>query len=479
MNLFLHTHEKGYTLNACEIPLALVSGIPYAARHIDLAKKNGKLGHLAIAVIELMPIIGAVAALIEKIFAACISLPKPIADVPLSKRRCSLPEPMIMPFKNDSDKPKKLIKRVSLPEPMTYSPPESINDRLIGKLIANGKYIQEPGDSFLDIDCVGHNQGTKETRRIYLEILRSGVDLFSDLNIKRIKLENNTLYETILIKAYGHIKSKKGRRGHTNLEGSCEALSMLMLFHSVKKLRSEIQGILTHTNAYSTIDEIIEYVEWRNRFIFFNLLNLNFDFIHKSHDPRAAALSLISDYEKKLGIIEESLKNASTAESSDDEIKNAFDRIVRGDPQIVCSGFDWHSEVIVYSRNEMIYHNRGALKENGKEIHVNSMQNGSVTLDLLKTLANRFLRVKTDSSLSLALATSIAPFQRTIEKKLKDAKGGFCTHTQPKAAIYTLFSLNEGAARYQTSTYWYKLFTLMHREYFSEIFQRHSISGLF
>lgn len=481
MNLFLHTHERGYSLNSYEIPLALVTGLPYALRHVDMEKRGGRLGHLVIAVIESMPLIGAIAALIERIFAACFSMPKPIPDTPLPKIRVSLPEPCKMPFRADSDKPISKTRNIPLPEPIKINLPED-NERLISKLIVVGKYIKEPGDTALGIDNIGDNQGTKETRRVYLEILNAGIDLFSDQNLERIKKENKALYETILIKAYGHVKSLMGRKGNTNLEGSCEALSILMLLHSVKRLRNEINEILSYATDHSDFDDVYAFVDGKYSNICNMLLFPSWGFILNSSDSTGALITIIKNYDKKLGSVEMSLMQACTAESTDNEIKNAFDRIVKGSPQIVCSGYDWHSEVIIFSQNEMIYHNRGALKENGKEIHVNEMENKFITFELLKSLTNRFARIRASwatPSDSLKLASTSASAKRTIERNLKDAKGGFCTHTQPKAAIYSLMSLNEGIKRYEVSRSQYKLFTQMHRSYFRDIFQNHPIFGLF
>lgn len=482
MDFFLHSHIRGYSLNSNEIPLALVTGLPYASRHFDLAKKSGRLGHLVIAVIESMPVIGAIAALIDRLFAACFALPAPIPDAPLPIIQASLPEPVKISFRTDSDRPKAKFKNTPLPEPMDLNPSEDINDRLVGKLIAVGKYVKEPGDSACGINHIGDIQGTKDTRRAFLEMLNAGIDLFSDRNLERLKNENKDLYETILIKAYGHIHSTKGTRGNTNLEGSCEALSMLMLLHSVKKLQCEIHEILSYASSLPSAADIFEFIKGKNQNIFDKLLMDNLEFIYNSHDFKAALLSIIENYNKKLRVVEQCLKQACTAESSDEEIKKAFDRILIGDPQIVCSGYDWHSEVIVYSNYEMIYHNRGAIKQNGKEIHVNEMGKDFVTFELLKSLASRFDRVKPslgNSSDTLTLAYSRVIPRRTIEKKLKDAKGGFCTHTQPKAAIYTLMSLNEGNNRYDISSSRYKLFTYMHRFYFRDVFQQHPIAGLF
>lgn len=70
----LNNHAKHYNVFSKDVGISLITGLsgaPYALRHLDLAKKvkSHALGHRVIAVLEMIPVIGALAALIERIVA--------------------------------------------------------------------------------------------------------------------------------------------------------------------------------------------------------------------------------------------------------------------------------------------------------------------------------------------------------------------------------------------------------------------------
>lgn len=73
MNYSLKMHEQKYDLSSYDILLSTctgLSGAPYARRHWELAEKDASetcLGHRIIAVFEAIPLIGGIAALLERI----------------------------------------------------------------------------------------------------------------------------------------------------------------------------------------------------------------------------------------------------------------------------------------------------------------------------------------------------------------------------------------------------------------------------
>jgi serine/threonine protein phosphatase PrpC len=68
MNYSLSHHDNGYSVSYCEA-LYFPFYSPYVSRHLELAKSrpNVSLGHKIVAIIESIPILGAIASLIERI----------------------------------------------------------------------------------------------------------------------------------------------------------------------------------------------------------------------------------------------------------------------------------------------------------------------------------------------------------------------------------------------------------------------------
>lgn len=69
---FLDTHHRKYNLSTSELLLSLatVSGAAYAKRHWELSQNISSTcvwGHRIIAAVEALPVLGALAALIEKL----------------------------------------------------------------------------------------------------------------------------------------------------------------------------------------------------------------------------------------------------------------------------------------------------------------------------------------------------------------------------------------------------------------------------
>lgn len=71
MHLSLHNHSSGYSLTAKEalFSVATLSGLSYAKRHWELAHQSHFWSHRTIAVLECLPVLGALVALIERILA--------------------------------------------------------------------------------------------------------------------------------------------------------------------------------------------------------------------------------------------------------------------------------------------------------------------------------------------------------------------------------------------------------------------------
>jgi hypothetical protein len=71
MGFYLHEHPKGYAFTGKDVLFSCVtglSGISYAKRHWELSQNaSNKLGHRIVAIVEALPVIGAIAAVIEKI----------------------------------------------------------------------------------------------------------------------------------------------------------------------------------------------------------------------------------------------------------------------------------------------------------------------------------------------------------------------------------------------------------------------------
>ena len=357
---------------------------------------------------------------------------------------------------------------------------------LIGELIKNGKYEIEVGDTITTTDSInesiGENQGTKVTRRLYLEILQSGIDLFSDEVLNRLKKENPRLYETILIKTFGHVFSEKGFLRSVNKEGSCEALSMLMLVHSLKKMREQLMVISNELNLKllksNGDDQKLLKSEAMSTLY---LTSFTFTTSVANLAPKEL-LNKLHQYIFELNEIESALRQAITAESTDEEIKMACDKIQQNQAQIICAGYDWHSEVLIYKRHKTIYHNRGAFKENGKEIQVAEVDNSSVSEDAIRELSNRFLRKAVDlksRSPSFLLAKGNLALTNIIEISLKNSKGGHCTHASTKAAIYSLFTNNyPKIERYDLAKPDYKSFSIFNRKCLKKILNKHPVEGL-
>lgn len=492
MDLFLHDHEHGYHLTKNERISLYVSGIPYAKRHWDLARKTGKLGHYAIALIEFFPLIGAIAAHIEKKAAekfkmmSAKDLPQSVAKPSeLSQKPIGVESKPLVKLMPDSS-----IKLKGGVEIGVLSPISEPRD-LIGELIKHGSYLADPEDTKSPSnELIGIVQGNRATRRLYLEILQSGIDLFSEEVLARIKQENRLLYEIILVKAYGHIKSKTGYKGYINLEGSCEALSMLMLAHSIKKLRAEFLEGMIELSSFSNFAERSEIEDTllyqyflKNTFYEIGLILKN----NPEKNFNDELLNYLRQTESKLRICENVLRQSITAESSDEEIQRAYERIKRDEFQLVCSGFDWHSETLIYSDRYVVYHNRGALREGKREIHINTSNSKYSDIATLRELSNRFLRRNVDyrgpsPSPVIHLLNSKAPLNRIRHRPLKISKNGHCTHAAPKAAMYSLLALQEdrelNSFAYITAEQIYKPFTALHREYFEDIFRKNPLEGM-
>lgn len=325
---------------------------------------------------------------------------------------------------NIPDKLFRLMRPMPFREPMAPVVGETVRD-LVGELMLKGRFAAETGDTLgPSQEPIGQVQGTRETRRLFLEILRNGIDLYSDVVLERIKMGRPDLYKTILVKAYGHVRSEKGFYDSINLEGNSEALSLLMLAHTLER----------QLFRYADISKIV--------------------------------------------------RQAITAESSADEIEEAYQRIKRQESQIVCGGLDWHSEMIVYARGHLaIYHNRGFLRIKGQEIMINKMEGDFINVSLLKQIVNRFSIPYSQMtagmpSVTFNLVTTAAPSKMIDTCRLRASKWGHCTHASAKAALFTLFALKNSAISYGLIQNLYKRFTKFHRESFDEVFGKHELRGL-
>src|SRR5690348_2780999 len=73
MGFSLNLHAQQYNLSWQDCGFSLVTGLsgyPYANRHWELAEKESNWGHYAIACIQYLPVLGALASLIERIIVA-------------------------------------------------------------------------------------------------------------------------------------------------------------------------------------------------------------------------------------------------------------------------------------------------------------------------------------------------------------------------------------------------------------------------
>lgn len=167
MSYSLETHTNKYNLSPCDIFLSTCtgfSGMPYAIRHWELSQAHTSktfLGHRIIALLECLPLIGGVAALLERI-AACaydsFSQQTPVTPpperggamiqnqtiLPLYERLHSTPEATLHPFPgsdicSDKTQPMSQIKNTLVQEnenrvPLPYKkyvrrfPPRSIDE---------------------------------------------------------------------------------------------------------------------------------------------------------------------------------------------------------------------------------------------------------------------------------------------------------------------------------------------------------------
>ena len=351
---------------------------------------------------------------------------------------------------------------------------------LIGELIKIGKYETEDGDSTTPTkagpESIGENQGTKATRRLYLEILKSGIDLFNDENLNRIKKGNPKLYKNILIKTSGHVFSEDGFVKSINKEGSCEALSMLMLVHSLREMRFIINNIVNDAN-----NKLVRQIEDQKTIrmdVLTKLYNQCCDYFYSIDVIELSKIiTMLEQYVSTLNEIEVLLGRAVTAESTDEEILDACNLIKRNHTQIVCSGYDWHSEVLIFRLREIVYHNRGANKENGKEIQSAPIDNSSVSLGQIRYLSNRHVITRPHiSSPAFEAAKSGQEIENTFEIQLKTSKGGHCTHAATKAAVYSIFAAKHTSEKpYIAAKGDYKGFTKYHRKSFARLFRKHPI----
>lgn len=352
------------------------------------------------------------------------------------------------------------------------------NIDLIGELIKYGRYEtdeDDPLDSALK-ETIGKNQGTKRTRRLYLEILASGIDLFEEDNLNRIKRDNAKLYEIIIIKAYGHVFSESGFKNSVNKEGSCEALSMLMLFHSIKTMRSILDGLVKDSQdklSSKGADKVLIEKELRSK-----MDSLFADFGASKILGLDPLLKKLSEYHSSLLECETLLRGAITAESTDEEIAAAAYHIKQNHLQIVCSGYDWHSEVLIFGLNRVIYHNRGSFREIGKEVIAVEVDNKAISALEIKALSDRF-RIKRPSHTLPALMAAVFKKSHNVvlEIPLKGSKGGHCTHASIKAAIYSIFASRYpfDKSSYPSANPDYKRFTRYHRKCFSHLFKKHPV----
>lgn len=92
MDYSLNIHPKYYSLSARDVGISFVtgfSGVPYALRHLECARRfrSQALGHRLIAGLEMLPVIGGLVALIERVailvknlFQKCVDKPSRFID---------------------------------------------------------------------------------------------------------------------------------------------------------------------------------------------------------------------------------------------------------------------------------------------------------------------------------------------------------------------------------------------------------------